>query len=314
MARNNSAKQQHETEAPPPEPGEGGVTLDEILAESVRVYESGPLGAMRRADLEAAHQVAADNPRVLSDFLLRLTEVCTLNATTAGACFYALPRGGKQITGPSVRFAELVAYAWRSIRVSSVIISVDDDAAVIQGVAHDLETNRIYEVATRRVVQKRRGSKTADEDMKQLAVASGTSIAIRNAILRLVPRALLEDALAKAKRASTGKGTIEEKRHNALDVFAELGADATRVLAAIGRHGVADITIDDLIYLAGLATSVREKAITLDDAMRTPEERTALARGRTTTTPMDLGQAKAEPQPQTHPTTTNGPGDDSQAP
>lgn len=278
-------------------PAEESVTLDEILAESVRVYEAGATESMRRADRGMSLEHAARNPRELSVCLRRLTEFVTHNAAAAAACIYSLPRGGKQVTGPSVRFAEMVVAAWGSLEVKTTIVSIDGDAVVISGRAHDLEVNSVVELDTRRLVQKKRGAVKADEDMRQLAVASGTSIAFRNAVLRIVPRALLEDALAAARNASTGKGTMVQKRQACFGLWAEAGATGDQVLAAIGRSGVADVTLDDLIYLRGLLTSVQTGAVTLTDAMRPQDEREATRRRGVTVRPSSVAADKRERQP-----------------
>lgn len=276
-------------------PAEESVTLDEILAESVARYDVGATEATRRADRGVALEHAVKNPRVLSVCLRRLTEMVTFNANAAAACIYSLPRGGKRVTGPSVRFAEMVASAWGSIDVSTAIISLADDAVVIRGRAHDLEVNSIAELETRRLVQKKRSASKPDEDDKQLAVASGTSIAYRNAVFRIVPRALLEDALESARKASTGKGTLTERRQAAFAIFAELGASGDQVLSAIGRAGVADVTLDDLVYLRGLVTSIRTGAITLAEAMRPQEERDAARRRGVTVKPSSVGAPETAP-------------------
>lgn len=260
------------------------VLLDEILDSAAKEYDASTVAVMRRADLDAVQDQARKHPRVLSAVLAELEQVCTLNQRTAEACLYSLPRGGKKITGPSVRFAELVAYAWGSIRVSSTIVAVEDNAVVVNGVAHDLQTNRVIEVQIRRLVQKKKNAAAADDDDKQLAVSSGTSIAVRNAILRLVPRALLEQALDAAKRAATGKGTIEQRRADAVRAFASVGVDEAGMLTAIGRAGIEDVSIDDLVYLRGLLTAIKEGTIRPEDAARSPEDRRQIARGRAVVT------------------------------
>lgn len=292
-------------------PVEESVTLEEILAESVRTYEAGATEAMRRADRGMALEHATRNPRVLSVCLRRLTEMVTFNAAAAGACIYSLPRGGKRVTGPSVRFAEMVVAAWGSLDVKTTIVSIGDDAVVISGRAHDLEVNSVVELDTRRLVQKKRDAAKADEDMKQLAVSSGTSIAYRNAVLRIVPRALLEDALEMARKASTGKGTLTEKRQAAFALFAEMGATGEQVLASIGKAGVADVTLDDLVYLRGLVTSIRTGAITLTDAMRPQAEREATSRRGVTVKPSNVGApALAAAEPGAVPKRERQPGED----
>jgi hypothetical protein len=294
-------RQQAQAHVAEPEQHDEPVTLEEILEDSAKSYEASAMGALRRADKVAATADARENPRVLSDFLKRLREVVSLDQETAKACIYAVPRAGKTITGPSIRFAELVAYAWRSVHCSSMPVSVDDEAVVVVGIAQDLETNRTYEVGQRRRVQRPKFWKDKEDydrkmrDMQDLAINAAASIAIRNAILRLVPAALLQSALKAAKEAATGKGTMVQKRASALQVFAEMGADKATVLAAIGRADVADVTIEDLIGLHGFVTSINEGRITLAEAMRPKSERDAESRGRATAKAVDLDDVVGKP-------------------
>jgi len=94
------------------------------------------------------------------------------------------------------------------------------------------------------------------------------SIAARNAVFQVIPRALVNSILSKAKQVSLGKDkTIEEKRGSALKWFADQGADESRVLAALGRRGREDLTVDDLISLRGMATAIKEGMTSLDEAL-----------------------------------------------
>ena len=53
------------------------------------------------------------NRRNLSKFQNQLMSYATHSQPVALSMFYTLPRAGKQIVGPSVRFAEIVAPCWK---------------------------------------------------------------------------------------------------------------------------------------------------------------------------------------------------------
>jgi hypothetical protein len=66
--------------------------------------------AVSLARAEIAEQVATARkfPRSLTKASERMASLATMDEETAEECIYALPRGGKPIRGPSIRFAEMV--------------------------------------------------------------------------------------------------------------------------------------------------------------------------------------------------------------
>lgn len=245
-------------------------SLDEAL-EAAEVVTS-TMGEIRDADMARQIANAQRNPRVLSRFRSRLLEMCTLSEEVAGTCTYSLPRGGKRIVGPSIRFAELIVASYDNIRVGATIVSVDDDAAVVHGYVDDLERNTRTELPKRQRVTKKRNATKADDDMKNLAVAVAKSIALRNAIFSAVPRALWEDIWHKSQEAATGKGTMKQRRESAMALYAKYGATDEQVLKALGRATIDDVTDTDLLHLRGMVTAIRGGELSVEDALRPPEE------------------------------------------
>jgi hypothetical protein len=246
-------------------------SLEEALGATIIPLEGGALRDLRTAEVDQACEAARAHPRSLKGFHTDLITMVTLDKDTAGECIYSVPRAGKKIQGPSVRFAELVQCAWGNIDVSTTIMEITDSAVVIRGRAHDLQKNSAVGLDCRRLVQKKKTAAKADEDQKQLAVASGTSIAKRNAILSLVPRALWWSGYQAALDASTGKGTMEERRAAALEAYQKLGATDAQVLAALGKKGWEDVDIEDLRHLSGMRSAIKAKELTLAEALRPPE-------------------------------------------
>jgi hypothetical protein len=246
-------------------------TLEDALDATIEVRGSA-LEALHGADLERQADAAKRHPRGIRAFRDRLHEYATLDEHTAGSCIYSIPRGGKRITGPSVRFAEIVQAAWGNLHVTCTLISVDGQAAIVRGRCLDLESNSSLEIDVRRRVTKKKSKNAPDDDDKQLAVAVATSLARRNVILAVVPRSLWESGYHAAGQAATGKGTMEARRQAALSLYAELGATEEQVLAHLEREGVEEITQDDLRHLRGMVTAIRSGELTLAKALQPPEQ------------------------------------------
>jgi hypothetical protein len=248
---------------------QGDYTLDEALAASTREMSSAE--ALHGVAIERHAAIARQYKRSIRGFRDTLTEMVTLDADTATECCYSLPRGASRITGPSVRFAEAAAQAWGTLDGSTTIVRDDAAAAIVIGRCHDLETNYTAAMETRRPVHKKKFKPAPDEDDKQLAVAVATSLAYRNSVLRVIPKALWWPVYQAAIKASTGEGTMAEKRDRAIGAFRSLGATDVQVLAALGRKGVEDVTLDDLQHLRGMFAAIRDKKLTLEQALTPPE-------------------------------------------
>ena len=63
-------------------------------------------------------------PRSMKLAVDRIISLATLDSEAASECVYALPRGGKPIRGPSVRFAEIVGAMYGNCHIGSRIVAV----------------------------------------------------------------------------------------------------------------------------------------------------------------------------------------------
>ena len=74
---------------------------------------------LARAEIDQQIATARALPRSIERAIKNIVTLSTLDEETAAECIYALPRGGKTIRGPSIRFAEIVASQWGNARVGS---------------------------------------------------------------------------------------------------------------------------------------------------------------------------------------------------
>jgi hypothetical protein len=226
------------------------------------------IAAFNRAEIDVQISTAKRYPRSISAFIKQATEMATLDEDTASSMFYALPRAGKTIEGPSVRLAEIVGSAWGNIRYGARIVEVTDKHIVAQGMAFDLEKNIACAIEVRRRITDKY-HRRYDEDMIGVTGNAASSIALRNAIFKVIPFAYVKSVYDSARAASIGKAqTMEQRRTRALDRFAKLGAPTDVVLKILQRPDVADISVDDLVTLHGLLTAIKDGEITLEQALK----------------------------------------------
>lgn len=235
--------------------------------------------ALNRSEVECQLAAAHQFRRSIKSFVAEATTLATLSVPVAESCIYAIPRDGKTIAGPSVRLAEIIASAYGNMHVGARIVDVDDREVVAQGVAWDLEKNLRVTVETRRRITGKSGRRFSD-DMITVTGNAAASIALRNAIFRVVPRAYVDTVYEQVRKVAVGNAaTLSGKRTEVLARLSKLGATQDRVLSRLGKHGVDDIGLEDLELLIALGTAIKTGGTTVDEAFPEPAPQTPSAPG-----------------------------------
>lgn len=218
-----------------------------------------------RGEVDSQIATAKRFPRSLRQFKQKALELATLDEDTARGCFYVLPRDGKNIEGPSARLAEIVAGSWGNLRSQANIVDEDDKFITARGVCWDLENNVAISVEVRRRITNKYGKKYND-DMIGTTANAACSIALRNAVFKVVPMAVCKPIYEAARKVAIGDATtLASRRAKMLDHFAKMGVRPEQVYAKVGKQGVDDITLDDLAVLIGLSTAIRDGDTSVDE-------------------------------------------------
>lgn len=243
-------------------------TPEEEVRELTTV-ESGTVALLNSSEINQQIATAHKFPRSIKKFMTDARELVTLTEAVASECIYALPRGGETIEGPSARFAEIMAHAWGNSRAGARVVDEHGEFVTAQGVFHDLEKNVAitYEVK-RRIVD--RNGRRYKPDMIGVTANAACSIALRNAILKGVPKAFWSTLYDEARRVVMGDAiTLSNRRADALSYLQKLGASEAMVLAKLGVSGVEDITLDHIVTLRGFATAIKDGDTTVEQAFAT---------------------------------------------
>ena len=265
----------------------------EVAAMSV---ESGTVALLSRAEIDMQVATAHRYPRSIKAFRNEALQMVTLNESVAESCIYALPRDGKVIEGPSARFAEVVASAWGNCRAGARVVSDQGDFVTAQGVFHDLERN----VAITYEVQRRITGKNGQRfkaDMIGVTANAACSVALRNAILKGVPKAFWDDMYQAARQTVMGDvQTLANRRAAAIKAFQGFGVSQAQILAKLAVSGVEDITLEHLVTLRGLLTAIKEGDTTSEQAFApdTTNEAKPVATARPALPPMPEEKFNAE--------------------
>jgi hypothetical protein len=257
------------TSTPPvydgPPPGEEGDTSTEVLP----IHDGAvALSAVDRASIDIQIATAKQYPRSVDNSLKEALTLATLDEETAASMFYALPRGKEMIEGPSARLAEVIAYSWTNLRADSEIVAQDKTTVTARATCFDLEKNVAIRVTVKRRITDKRG-RTFNDDMIGVTSNAAISIALRNAVFKVVPRVYVDRIYGAARKASLGKGgTMSAKRKAALELFEKMGVKPEEIFARLEVRGVDDIGENQLVTLRGLLNSIKDGEATVETVFR----------------------------------------------
>lgn len=246
----------------------------ETLNDGGAVTLANPNNVELIASAEINQQIATAKryPRSVTTFMREARALVTLNEAIAQQCIYALPRDGKTVEGPSARFAEVIAHAWGNSRAGARVVNEGQEFITAQGVMHDLERNVAITYEVQRRITDKHGRRYKP-DMIGVTANAACSIALRNAILKAVPKAFWDPLYQEARKVVAGDvQTLANKRAAAIQQFSVFGVTKEAICAKLGRAGVPDITVDDLVTLFGILTAIKEGDTTPEQAFTADEE------------------------------------------
>lgn len=197
--------------------------------------------------------------------------IATIDIDTAKTCTYSVPRGGKAITGPSVHLAKILAQQWGNLRVEARVVDVGQTQVTSEAICFDLENNLAIKTQVKRSIVGRTGR--FSEDMIVVTGNAANSIALRNAILSVVPRGVVDKVYNAARATITGDISDENKliarRKQVVEGLKDTyGVTEAEVLKAVGKAAMQHLTADDLITLIGIGTAIKDGDTAVDQAFR----------------------------------------------
>lgn len=289
------------------DPETGEILEPEVVSLSV-------VQAQEAAMIDVAVRTAKSYPRTIKAFQRDLESWSCASPEIAAECFYTLERnkkgGGKAvIIGPSIRFAELLQAAYTNIVVTSEIVEEAERYVVVQASVRDMERNLGTRLQVRRSIWGKYGR--FSEDMIQTTVNAATSLAIRNCVVRVVPKALWLGIWERAKEVARGKAaSLEERKTTAEKALASVGIQSERCLAFLGKPSWKDVDADDLLALQVIYREVRNgerdpSTVGVDAPVPPTEEakaaEEAIQKGRKATGKKAKATAPKPPEPEPEP-------------
>lgn len=240
-------------------------TEDQDLQEMMTVSPAAVVRAQTEGEVDVQIATAKEYPRSLKAARDMVVEMACSDRATAESCFYALPRGGKLITGDSVRLAEIFVAAYGNIRAGARIISIEEVFLTAQGVCHDLQQNVYYSTEVKRRITNAYGKRYSD-DMVMVTANAACKIAFRNAVFGVIPRSLFLAQIEKIKKVSLGKAeTLVERREVMVNWFAERGITPEQLCAGVEVPALDDMGLEEVAKLRRIANAMQDGTLSAAD-------------------------------------------------
>jgi len=195
--------------------------------------------ALVEAEIRAAITVALKFRRNEETAFGRLMKSCQRPAFAEEAS-YSFPRGGTEVSGPSIYLAREAARLWGNIRYGLNVIADDEESRTLEAWAWDLETNsKVYAQDTfKKLIYRKKGGwiKPDERDLRELTNRRG-AILKRNCILELLPPDLIDDArrMAVATLESGAKGDPELARKKIIVAFGGINVSPEMIEKKLGH-------------------------------------------------------------------------------
>lgn len=275
--------------APPPRTAITAVKGDMIEVESARAEQ----------ETQAGFIVAKRYPRDEESAVNRIIQACN-RKTLAEQAEYAYSRAGTQITGPSIRLAEVIAQAWGNVAFGIRELQTAAGLSMMQAYCYDMETNtrteRIFYVKHERKAQGQIKRLEDPRDVYEMTANQGAR-RLRSCILQIIPGDVVELA-QETCRATLDKaeGKLKDRIPKMLEGFAAFGVTRDMIEKKLGKNAEA-ILPSELVTLRGIFTSLKDGMSVVSDWFEPTTTEKLKEKLQKAGKPVEAPQTAPEPEP-----------------
>lgn len=244
----------------------GELSLVDAKAETGKELATAGAAAAAQHEIQSAIIIARKFPRNEDQCFQKLMKSAARPSFAEDAT-YSFPRGDKDVTGPSVNLAREAARIWGNIRFGLYVVRDDEETRLIRGFAYDVETNTKVEVEDdfKKLVQRKvKGSNPPrtewlvpdERDLRELTNRRG-AILLRNALLQVLPKDLIEDALytcSMTLEKAAGENPEAERKRLMVD-FGSVNISVEHIEQKLG-HPFSQSTPKEIAELRGICKSI----------------------------------------------------------
>lgn len=174
---------------------------------------------------------------------------------------YTYPRGGQQVSGPSVRLAESIARNWGNISCGIIEVERKGPESSMLAYAWDLETNvqirKEFKVAHTRDTRQGSRTLTDERDIYEMTANQGAR-RLRACILGLIPGDVVDAAVERCRRTMTAHiGDLPSAIQKMVQVFDGMGVTKSQIEKRL-RHRIEATNAAEIVGLRTIYESIRD--------------------------------------------------------
>ena len=198
----------------------------------------------------------------------------------AEKAFYAFPRGGQTVEGPTIRFAEELARCWGNIDYGIKELSQDDGKSEMQAYAWDLETNAQSVQNFTNPHQREQGKKMVTLTSQRDIYENNANMATRRLRARrlaILPSWFVKDCIAECKKTLAGQNDtpLVDRVKKMVVQFAKLGVTQEQIEHRLKRK-IDTMNADDFTEYIGIYNAIKQNESRISDWFEAEKEATEL--------------------------------------
>lgn len=210
------------------------------------------------AEVKAQVFMARQFPRDAIAATDRILQECD-RYKLAEKAVYSFPRGGSQVSGPTIRLAEAIQRAWGNMMSGIIEVERTEEESSMLAYAWDLETNSMkrqeFKVPHSRDTKSGKKSLTDDRDIYEMTANQGAR-RLRSCILSLIPGDVVEAAVARCEKTLTSKvGDLSVVIPKMVEKFATIGVTKIMIEKRL-RHRIEATQPAEIVQLGNVYNSI----------------------------------------------------------
>lgn len=227
------------------------------------------------ATIKAQVFMAKQFPRDENAARTKVLRACQRPGLAAKA-FYSYPKGGKNVTGPSIRLAEELAKAWGSIDFNIAIVETRATETEALAYCWDLENNtrvsRSFIVPHK--ISTKNGEKplTDPRDIRELVLNQGARF-LRSCLLAVIPGDLLDEAIEECNKTLQGvnRRPLLDRLRDMSDMFQNRFSVPLSSIEKYFGYPLDVFTEQDGITLANIYNALKDGEAKREDYFQLPK-------------------------------------------
>lgn len=226
-------------------------------------------------EVRAAMVIAKQFPRDEMAAADRILQSCQ-RTTLAEAAVYVYPKGGAQVTGPSIRLAEAMARHWGNLQWGIRELSQSNGESIMEAFCWDVENNskQVKQFTVPHVRHTRNGQHQLRDprEIYELTANHGAR-RLRACILAIIPADVTEAAVKQCEMTQANAAQVDADSIKAMvNAFAEVGVSKQMLEARVGHRLTVEATISaELLALRRIWRSIKDGMGIVSDYFKATE-------------------------------------------